>query len=149
MYKMLWIVLFAPLFMLFQAYQIDQEMAVHTLFKAKYSLNYGVHAAAQQVDMEKLSQGVLSIDEEAALETAMSYLRANLQLDEANLPLPGAFLQARVQLLVFEVINEEASFPYTYVNSAYDYTVTLNRPGVISIIQVEYPQIYGVMAPIV
>lgn len=149
MHKILWFLLLVPLFLLIQAYQFDQELAIHTLFRVKYGLNYSVHAAAQQVDQEKLSLGIWSIDEEAAYETAMRYLRANLQLDEGNVPVPGSFLQARVEVLEFEVINEQHSFPYTYQNAAYDYAVTLHRPGVIAIIRVEYPHIFSVMNPII
>lgn len=146
--KLLWILLFAPIFILMHAYQADQELAVHAFFRAKYGLNYAVHAAAQQVDEEKLAHGVLSIDEEKALKTAMRCLRSNLQLDDANMPLQDAFFKSRIDVLEFEVIGEEANFPYHYVHPVYDYEVTLRKPGVIMIIQVEYPRIFGVLEPI-
>jgi hypothetical protein len=75
-------------------------------------------------------------------------LRANLHLDPNNDPLPGTFLRSRVEVLEFVVVNENQTFPYTYTNPAYNYSVTLQRPGVISFIRLEYPRTYTVLQPI-
>lgn len=149
LHKILWFLLFVTVFLLLQAHQLDQELAVRTLFRAKSALNHAVHAAAQQVDATKLAKGSRVIDPDRARDIAMLYLRENLLLDENNRPRPGTFLHAQVEILEFEVINEEdVSFPYIYHNPHYDYKVTLQRPGVIAIVRVDYPRIYSLLAPI-
>ncbi|WJH37130.1 hypothetical protein N6H14_16520 [Paenibacillus sp. CC-CFT747] len=72
-----------------------------------------------------------------------------MRLDESNTPLPDTFLRAKVDLLAFEVINEDHVFPYRYSNPAYSYSVELKRPAVVMIIRLEYPRTYPVLGPIV
>jgi hypothetical protein len=148
MYKIVLYMLLLVFFMTLLALQIDEEVSMNTLFKVKHGLNRATHAAAQQLDEQKLAQGILSIDPQRAEEEAYHYLQYNLQLDEDNLPLPGSFLQTPVEVLVFEIIDENQIFPHLYVNDDYNYKVTLQRPGVVMIIEVEYPRIYQVIGPI-
>ena len=121
---------------------------MNTLFRVKHGVNRAAHAAAQQLDDSKLAQGILSIDSVKAQSQANLYLQQNLRLSSDLTPLPDGFLRAPIDVLVLEVINENRIFPYHYVNAEYGYEVTLNRPGVIMIIRVEYPRIYRVMGPI-
>jgi hypothetical protein len=148
LYKLLLFILMSVCFMLMYALQTDEELAMYTLFQGKRGLNQAVHAAAQQSDMAKLARGVHSIDTVQAQAVALQYLRANLHLDSNNDPLPGTFLRSRVEVLEFVVVNENQTFPYTYTNPAYNYSVTLQRPGVISFIRLEYPRTYTVLQPI-
>jgi len=148
MHKLLLFTLLAVFCMMLQALQTDEELAVRTLFLGKRGLNAAVHAAAQQVDAAKLAQGVHAIDVEKARSEALRYLQANLRLDADNVPLPDTFLRSRIVVKVFEVINENNVFPYTYRNDDYDYSVTLLRPGVIMFIELDYPRIYSVVSPI-
>jgi len=147
-YKLILFMLMGVLFMTLTALQFDEEAAMQALFQAKHSVNYAVHAASQQVDGEKLARGIYSIDTPRARQTAEAYLQANLRLDSDNRPLPGSFLKTRVEILDFQVINENHTFPYTYKNPACDYEVTLQRPGVVMIIQVEYPRTYRILGPV-
>lgn len=135
-------------YMMVTALQFDEEVAMHTLFRAKHSLNYAAHAASQQLDRIKLARGIYSIDEHRAREAAERYLQENMRLDERNEPLPDSFFRSRIEVLVFEVINEDRSFPFVYANPAYDYEVTLERPGVVMIVKVEFPRTYNVLGPI-
>lgn len=128
--------------------QVDQELSMQSLFQAKYALNRSTHAAAQQLDIQKLSQGVTSINNDEAYNTAQVYLQKNLNLDTSNAPLPNTFLRSKVDVLVFEVINENEQFPFTYTNVDYDYQVVLQKPGVIIIIRVIYPRTYNILGPI-
>lgn len=128
--------------------QVDQELSMQSLFQAKYALNRSTHAAAQQLDIQKLSQGFTSINNDEAYNTAQMYLQKNLNLDTSNAPLPNTFLRSKVDVLVFEVINENEQFPYTYTNVDYDYQVVLQKPGVIIIIRVIYPRTYNILGPI-
>ncbi|MBW7476417.1 hypothetical protein K0T92_16920 [Paenibacillus oenotherae] len=148
MYKLVLIMLMMVVWMYIHALQIDEEMAMGALFQGKHAVNRAVHAAAQQVDVRALADGRLHIDERAASAAAARYLQNNLQLDAAGNPLPGAFLRNRVEVLVFKVINEDEIFPYHYSNPAYNYEVTLMRPGVIMIINMVYPRVFSVIAPI-
>lgn len=148
MYKIVLYVLLALFFMVMYALQMDEEMAIHTLFRTKHALNRSAHAAAQQLDYIKLARGIYSLDPIAAEAMALLYLQQNLNLTVSNDPIPGSFLRSRVEVLVFEVINENHTFPYTYFNDTYKYTVTLERPGVIMVIQVDYPRTYNVIGPI-
>lgn len=148
MHKIVLYMLLLVFLMTLFALQIDEEVSMNTLFRVKYGLNRATHAAAQQLDEQKLSQGIMSIDPLAAEEEAYNYLQSNLQLDFDNLPLQGSFLESPVEVVVLEIINENRIFPYLYVNDDYDYEVTLQRPGVIMIIRVEYPRIYQVIGPI-
>ncbi|MFC5649632.1 hypothetical protein ACFPYJ_10970 [Paenibacillus solisilvae] len=148
MYKLVLVMLMMVIWMFMHALQTDEEMAVAALFQGKHAVNRAAHAAAQQVDRAALSDGRFHINEAAALEQAARYLQANLQLDESGQPLPGTYLREKVEILVFEVVNDDRPFPYTYYNSAYDYEVTLRRPGVIMIIQLVYPRVFAVIEPI-
>ncbi|MNI25800.1 hypothetical protein D3C73_794760 [compost metagenome] len=149
MYKLLILALMSTLFMAIYGLQTDQEIAMHTLFVGKHGLNTAVHAASQQSDQAKLALGVHSIDAAKAQAAALQYLQTNLRLDTNNEPLPGTFFRSRVEVLVLEVLNEQHSFPYTYINAAYNYAVTLKRPGVVMIIRLEFPRTYSVLQPVV
>lgn len=138
----------AVCFSLLYALQTDEELAMYALFHGKRGLNRAVHAAAQQVDLAKLARGVRGIDPAAAGTAALSYLQDNLRLDSNNDPLPGTFLRSRVRLLDFVVLNDELTYPYTYTNAKYGYSVTLRRPGVVAIMRLEYPRTYTVLQPI-
>src|SRR5690554_3407968 len=148
MYKLIIYTLLSVFVMMLHALQVDEEVALNQLFQAKYALNRSTHAAAQQLDQDKLAWGILSIDKDNAERTARHYLQQNLNLDVSNMPLPNSFLRAKVEIPIFEVINEQHNFPYVYNNSHYDYSVTLHKPGVIMIIRVVYPRTYTILGPI-
>ena len=148
MYKFVMFMLLIVFQMMMMAVQLDEERAMHMLFELKHGVNRAAHAAAQQVDEDLLAQGVWSIDEEGAEETALQYLQANLLLDEDNAPLPESLLREPVSIALIEIINADRHFPYRYVNEVFNYDVTLERPGVIIIIQAEYPRIYRLINPI-
>ena len=134
--------------MMLLALQMDQELAVRMLFKCKSALNYATHAAAQQVDEEKLSRGIHDIDPLKARQEALFYLRENLRLDEQNEPLPGSVLGSKVEVLAFDVISGDADFPFVYVNEEHDFSTVFARPGVVMIIRVEYPRVFRMMGPV-
>lgn len=148
MYKLMLFFLLSVVFTMLSSLQIDRELAMHTLFQAKYALNRAAHAAAQQLDMDKLAEGIVSIDKTLAHETALTYLQANLQLDETNMPLPDSFLRSQVDVVAFDVVNEQALFPYRYVNSDYQFQVEVDQPSVIIIIKLSYPRTYSLLGPI-
>lgn len=148
MYKIVLYVLLIGFFMVLFGLQADEELAMHTLFEAKHGLNRAAHAAALQVDEDKLTKGIPSIDPDAAWTAASRYLQENLHLNSANEPLPGTFLREQVEVSVFEVINENHVFPYVYESPGFGYTVTLNRPGVVIIAKVHFPRTYSVLGPI-
>jgi len=149
MYKLVLYMLVLAFVMLLHALQTDEEVAMQTLFRAKHGVNYAAHAAAQQLDSERLANGVVALDPIRAENTAMQYLQRNLRLGTDNRPLPGTFLQARVDVVAFRVVNADEIFPYTYIHPPTGYSVVLNRPGVILIIRLEYPRTFTVMGPIV
>jgi hypothetical protein len=148
MHKILLLLLMSLFYMTLYALQVDEELAMHALFQGKHGLNSAVHAGAQQGDQAKLAQGTHSINETAAKALALQYLQTNLRLNANNDPLPGAFFRTRVELLFFKVVNEEEAFPYTFTHPLYGYTVTLQRPGVIMFIRLDYPRTYSVLQPI-
>ncbi|MBO9605318.1 MAG: hypothetical protein J7639_05175 [Paenibacillaceae bacterium] len=149
MYKLVVYMLVLAVFTLVFALQAEQEMAMQALFRAKRAVNYAAHAGAQQVDAAKLSAGIVALDPAAAETAALTYLRANLQLDESNAPLPGSFLRTRVDVLAFDVVNDTTTFPYTYSNGAYGFTAQLRQPGVALVARVEYPRLFSLLPPIV
>ncbi|QHT62910.1 hypothetical protein GXP70_25100 [Paenibacillus lycopersici] len=148
MYKLLLVMLMGVIWMLLHALQTDEEMAVAALFQGKHAVNRAAHAAAQQVDAAALGDGRLHIDEAAARGQAGRYLQRNLQLDAEGNPLPEAYLRDKVEIVDFTVINDDRTFPYTYRNDAYDYEVTLRRPGVVLIAKIVYPRLFNVIDPI-
>jgi hypothetical protein len=148
MHKMLLLILMSLFFIVLYALQVDEELAMHTLFQGKHGLNTAVHAAAQQSDPVKLAKGIHSIDEAAARSSALQYLQANLRLNGDNDPLPGTFFRTRVEVLFFKVVNEQETFPYTFIHPLTGYTATLQRPGVIMFIRLDYPRTYSVLQPI-
>lgn len=148
MAKLVFSVLMIVVWWTLHALQMDEEIALGTVHEAKRAVNRAAHAAAQQIDRAKLEDGVVSIVAENAERAALEYLRANLRLDENLQPLPGTLLQERVTIEAFAVVNENNVFPYTYRNEAYQYEVTLDRPGVILIVHVAFPRLFGVLAPV-
>jgi hypothetical protein len=146
--KLLFYVLMIAFFMSLLALQADEELSMNSFFDAKHALNRATHAAAQSVDIKKLSEGIVDLDGELASRNALWYLRENLRLDENLSPLPGSFLQAPVTVVAFDVIGAEHTFPYVYEQPAYEYSVTLNRPGVVLIVRLEYPRMYNVLDPV-
>ncbi|MFC5446724.1 hypothetical protein [Paenibacillus aestuarii] len=148
MYKLLLLLLMSVVYMTMYALQTDEEVALHTLFQGKHALNRAVHAAAQQSDPMKLAAGVHAIDESKAQEEALRYLQTNLKLNGINDPLPGSFLRSRVEVVLFKIVNDQEVFPYRYMDAEHEFDVTLERPGVIMFIRLEYPRTYSVLQPI-
>jgi hypothetical protein len=148
MYKLIAFMLLIGFVMLLQALQADEEVALQALFQGKHAVNRAAHAAAQQVDRNKLKDGIVSIDFASAEAVALFYLQRNLRLDAANEPLPDTFWRTRAEVLELEIINENRPFPYTYTNTDYNYTVTLAKPGVVMIVRLVYPRTYTVLGPI-
>lgn len=148
MAKLLFGILMSVVWWMLHALQMDEEAAMGTLNNVKIAVNSAAHAAAQQLDRDKLELGVLAIDNERAEETAAEYLMDNLLLDSNLQPKANSFLDDQVEVRVFEVLGEEVEYPYAYRNARYDYEVTLERPGVVLIVHVKYPKLFGVLAPI-
>ncbi|EXX86065.1 hypothetical protein BG53_12735 [Paenibacillus darwinianus] len=148
MYKLLLLTMLSVVWMMMQTLQFDGELAMRTLFYGKHAVNRAVHAAAQRLDMEALANGVVRIDPQAAEAAALAYLQANLRIDRNGVPLPGTRLRDRVEVLVFRIVNEGEFFPYTYRNEAYDYEVTLRKPGVVLIVRVRNPRVFAMLEPI-
>jgi len=146
--KLLLFVLMAVVWMTAQAQQIDEELAMKALFQGKHAVNRAAHAAAQQLDERRLAYGEVHIDSGEAAAAIRQYLMANLQLDGTLTPMASSLFRERVEIVLLEVINEDRSFPYTYSNSAYNYEVTLERPGVILIVRLHYPRAFNVLRPI-
>lgn len=148
MAKLVFSVLMIVIWWMLHALQMDEEIAMGTVHEAKRAVDRAAHAAAQQLDREKLEMGVISIQHELAESATLTYLQENLSLDESLTPLPDSFLRDAVTVRDFAIINEDVSFPYTYRNPLYDYEVTLERPGVVLIVHVKYPRLFGVLAPV-
>ncbi|MFD0673908.1 hypothetical protein [Cohnella sp. GCM10027633] len=148
MAKLLFGVLMTVVWWMLHALQLDEEMAIGTLSNMKHAVNRAAHAAAQQLDRDKLELGILSIDESLAEQAAARYLMDNLALDGQLNPLPGSMLRDSVEVRVFEVLDESLAYPFTYRNERYAYEVTFDRPGVVLIANVTYPLLFGVLAPI-
>jgi len=148
LYKAVLIVAMMTLWITVHMMQVEEELAMKTLSQGKRAINRAAHAAAQQVDKSALSEGIVRIDESAASTEAALYLQHNLQLDASGKPLPNSFLRHPVQVLVFDVINSEESFPYRYWNPTYNYEVELRSPGVVMIAKVVYPRAFNVMEPL-
>ncbi|WP_424768842.1 hypothetical protein [Paenibacillus sp. sgz302251] len=145
MYKLLLIVVMMSVWLSIHLLQVEEELAMQTLFQGKYAVNRAAHAAAQQLDAEALGNGVTQIAPAAAVETAARYLQENLRLDDKGVPLPESFLKQPVEVMVFEIINADKTFPYTYRNDTYRYKVTLKRPGVIIIAHIVYPRAFQII----
>lgn len=139
MYKLVLILAMMTVWLTAHTLQIEEELSMKTLFLAKQAINRSAHAAAQQLEKEALGAGILRIDDEQAEQEAWLYLQENLRLDRSGMPLSGSILKDQAKLLVFEIINDDQQFPYTYRNAAYDYSVQLYQPGVVMIVEITYP----------
>lgn len=148
MYKLLLIVVMMTVWVSIHLLQVEEELAMQALFQGKHAINRAAHAAAQQLDPVALGEGLLQIAPDAAVETAVLYLQANLRLDANGVPLAESFLKDQVELVVFEIVNSDQTFPYTYRNDAYQYEVTLKRPGVVMIAHIVYPRAFQLLDPI-
>lgn len=148
MHKLVFCFLMVVLWWLLHAMQLEEEAALGTLHEGKRAIDRAAHAAAQQIDRHKLETGTLAIDPAAAEAAARVYLAENLRLEPNLAPRAGEWLTAAPEIVEFAVINEQHTFPYTYRNAAYDYEVTLRRPGVVLIVHLACPRIFGVIDPI-
>ncbi|BBI35265.1 hypothetical protein [Cohnella abietis] len=148
MAKLVFGVLMIVVWWMLHALQMDEEIAMGTVHEAKRAVDRAAHAAAQQLDREKLEMGVLSIKADRAESEIMAYLQENLSVDANLIPVPGSFLRDPVEVRAFAIINEDKQFPYTYRNANYDYEVTLDRPGIVLIVHVKYPRLFGVLSPV-
>ncbi|WP_270165636.1 hypothetical protein [Paenibacillus sp. SYP-B4298] len=148
MYKLLLIPLMMVVWMLLHVLQLDEEMAIQTLFHSKHAVNRAAHAAAQQLDSQELAGGRIVIDRREATEAATDYMRYNLGLNEAGEPLPGSLLSAEPEIVVFDIIDGDTSFPYRYRSEAHQFEVTLQGPGVVIIALFRYPRAFTVLEPI-
>jgi hypothetical protein len=148
MAKLVFSVLMIVIWWMLHALQMDEELAMGTVHEGKRAVDRAVHAAAQQLDREKLELGMLSIKPELAEQAALAYLRENLSLDAGLNPEPDSLLQDPLEIRVFKVFNEQVAYPFTYRNSLYDFEITLDRPSVILIVHMKYPRLFGVLAPV-
>ncbi|MDI4647545.1 hypothetical protein [Cohnella hashimotonis] len=148
MHKLFFSFLMIVVWWLLHAMQLEEETALGTLHEGKRAIDRAAHAAAQQVDELKLEAGTLSIDSVRAEAAARAYLAANLRLAPDLSPQSGGWFTSAPEIVEFAVINEQYAFPYTYRNAAYDYEVTLRRPGVVIIVHLSCPRIFGVIDPI-
>ncbi|WP_028563303.1 hypothetical protein [Paenibacillus pinihumi] len=148
MYKLLLIPLMMVVWMMLHVLQLDEEMAIQTLFHGKHAVNRAAHAAAQQLDQAELASGKLVIDRTAAREMAMHYLYYNLLLDSGGRPEPGSLLKERPEIVVFDIINGDQSFPYRYRSAEHQFEVILQGPGIVIIAQMKYPRAFTVLDPI-
>lgn len=135
--KLLLALLLAVVCMMLFAAQLDQELAMHSLFQTKHALNRAAHAAAQQMDVEKLALGVKSIDDSKAETTALTYLQQNLALD-ASL----------IEMTRFEVINELSDFPLNIIFANHEEVHVVKRPAVVIQLQASYPRSFSLLPPI-
>lgn len=148
MHKLVFAILMAVVWWMLHALQMDEELAMNTVYEAKRALNRAAHASAQQVDREMLEEGKVAFDHAQASAAAAQYLQANLRLDDNLEPLPDSLLRSGVIVEQFELIEGEIAFPFTYRNDAFDYEVKLYRPGVVMIVRLEYPRLFGVLPPV-
>ncbi|MBH5320156.1 hypothetical protein I6N90_20330 [Paenibacillus sp. GSMTC-2017] len=148
MYKLVFVIAMMVVWLTVHLLQVEEEMAMKTLFQGKRAINRAAHAAAQQIDKVSLAEGIMRIDSTLASDEASRYLQANLLLDESGKPLEHSFLEHPVEVVVFEIINSDRSFPFYYRNDTYDFEVTLQRPGVILIAKIVYPRAFSIMGPI-
>ncbi|WP_027085660.1 hypothetical protein [Cohnella panacarvi] len=148
MAKLLFGILMTVVWWMLHALQLDEEAAMGTLNDVKQAANSAAHAAAQQLDRDKLELGVVTIDYDRAEQAAATYLMENLALDLNLQPTEESILESAVEVRAFEVFGEHTLYPYTYRNEEYDYEVTFDRPGVVLIVHVRYPALFGVLAPI-
>lgn len=128
--------------------QLDEELALRTVHESKRALNHAAHAAAQQLDGDKLEMGILSIDQETAAFAALQYLQENLRLNDELMPLGDSLLKDRVAVHVFDVMDEDISYPYLYRNEHFGYETVFRRPGVVLIIELNYARVFGMIHPI-
>jgi len=146
--KFLLFVLLLVFHMRLMALQLDEERAMHLVFELKHAVNRAVHAAAQQTDPHLLSMGIRAIDEARAEAVFHEYLQANLHLDGTGRPAPGSPLREPVDVVAFDVINADRSFPCRYRNEEHQLDVTFYGPGVVAVIRAEYPRTYRFIGPV-
>ncbi|WP_217595378.1 hypothetical protein [Cohnella sp. GbtcB17] len=148
MHKLFFSFLMIVVWWLLHAVQLEEETALGTLHEGKRAVDRAAHAAAQQMDELKLEAGTVSIDPARAEAAARAYLAANLRTAADLSPIEGAWLEKAPEIVEFAVINEQHAFPYTYINTVYDYEVTLRKPGVVMIVRLECPRVFGLIDPI-
>jgi hypothetical protein len=148
LYKLLLIMMMMTVWMAVHLMGVEEELAMKTLSQSKRAINRAAHAAAQQLDKEALGNGELRIDPQTAAETAMNYLGGNLLVDGEGVPLNTSILREPIEVLVFDIVNGDQTFPYVYRNDEHQFEAVLRKPGVVLIVKVVYPRAFRVLEPI-
>lgn len=107
-----------------------------TKIHARHGLNLALRAASAQIDLEAFNNAedsrviILEPDARVAFDKV---LKDNLRLDNAYMPYAGSVADGKVEVLYFQVLNEE-KLPYSY--SWGSYTETINQISCTGIIKV-------------
>ncbi|OME30683.1 hypothetical protein BSK63_17475 [Paenibacillus odorifer] len=105
--------------------------------------NMAVHDAAQEINEDQRSHGLLIINPTEAYTTFKETLQKNLGLDSELSPLEGSRFHDKVNILEFVIIDESSSvsFPYLYEDQRYGITKYIQGPSVIAVIETKHPQL--------
>lgn len=140
MYKLIAFLLLAPALVLFLLTEQETHRASKSYFSVKHAIDHSVLAASQQIDMATWVDGVPQLNQTSAEQTFRQVLDENLSRIRAHL--------ARVEVKSIAIIDSSHQFPYVYHGSAAD-LITLQKPGIVVICEVEYARRWRVLSPIV
>ena len=106
--------------------------------------NFAVHDAAQEIDDDEKSRGMIVFRKSEARSTYEDTLKLNLGLNHLFEPVPGSRLKDRVQILEFVLFDDSShTFPFLYENDTYKITQLIERPAVLAVIQTDHPRFLG------
>jgi len=143
MYKLLMIPLMLVIWLAMYGSGMEQELAMKFYYKAKQAVNRGAHAAALQIDQVSLADGVFQLDVDRAKTEAKSYIYRNLNLDQSGNPTEASFVNERVEIVHFEVLDAELIYPYHYELEQYSFSTVFHSPAVIIVLNISYPGIFS------
>lgn len=170
--KILWLfIALVPVIVMLNAYAFDYELSTNTFFEYKGHLNRAVHAATLQRDEEAFSSGKWKIDfneydpfHSKAFLAFEKNLMTNMRLEkvsEGKYVPNGGPVENEVRVPWFEVYNGECDsnngcstftsngVTYVkYVKPEYDFETVLSRPGVMTVVEIDYKEVYGLIGDV-
>ncbi|PWW01226.1 hypothetical protein DFQ01_110116 [Paenibacillus cellulosilyticus] len=136
------LLLMTPIFLLFQAWDLDESLQTKLHAQLKQAVDLGTHDAALQVEPVALEQGEVRFEQ--TYTVFLDALQRQLKLDSGLDPLATSVWKDGLQVVLFEQV-ETGPFPRTYSSGPpYYYTDTLLGPSVVAIVKIKHPRYFGV-----
>ncbi|WP_336775409.1 hypothetical protein [Paenibacillus sp. MMO-58] len=140
----LFMLVMAPIFLLFSAWNHDEYIQTKLRAELKEGMDLATHDAALQVNKVQREMGDIQFVREDAERALLASMERTFKLDDQLQPLTSSVWKSKFEVVSLQYV-ETGSFPQNYNSGPpYYYIDLLRGPSVIAIVKVEHPRYYGV-----